>query len=120
MAGSLLVYLLLASLHEVNANVPPDISDPSWPGGAFPPLPWTSWSLQESLAGFFLGNTSGPNGDEETAREASLGVVGIGWQLGVRESSESWAAPGGLEKRQREAARRLKASRPGVRVMVAS
>ena len=76
------------------------------------------------MAGFFLGNTSGGNSAAETEREASLGVVGLGWQLGVHDSVEGggghWAAPGGLEQRQREAARAIKSLRPSVRVLVSA
>ena len=102
-------------------DLDPAISDPPWPGGGFPPLPWATWDLQASTAGFFLGNTSGPNSAAETGREASLGIVGLGWQLGLRRPDGSaWAAPGGLERRQREAARQLKLRRPGVKVMVSA
>ena len=80
-------------------DLDPAISDPPWPGGGFPPLPWATWDLQASTAGFFLGNTSGPNSAAETEREASLGIVGLGWQLGLRRPDGSaWAAPGGLER----------------------
>jgi len=95
------------------------ISDPVWPGDAFPPLPWSIWSLRESTSGFFLGNTSGQNSPAETVRESSLGVVGLGWQLGLRNGT-AWVGPGGLEARQHEAAKFLKAHRPSVKVMVSA
>ena len=88
---------------------------------AFPPLPssWTTWDLRASTAGFFLGNTSGQNDAAESARETSLGVVGLGWQLGLRDGA-AWAVNGGLESRQREAARLLKVSGSAVKVMVSA
>ena len=113
---------LVAVLQNVNGQA---ISDPAWPGGAFPPLPasWRTWKLRDSVSGVFMGNTSGMNSAEETSHEASLGVIGLGWQLGVH-SGAAWASPGGLEMRQREAARLLKAAAgkagKAVRVMVSA
>jgi hypothetical protein len=58
------------------------------------------------------------------AREASLGIIGLGWQLGLRNLSGggagAWASPGFLEARQRAAARQLKARHPGVKVLVSA
>jgi hypothetical protein len=113
--------LLLGPASSSGGRLDPAISDPAWPGGAFPPLPssWTTWDLRASTAGFFLGNTSGQNDTAESARETSLGVVGLGWQLGLRDGA-AWAVNGGLESRQREAARLLKASGSAVKVMVSA
>ena len=80
----LVLSLVLRLLVSASSSLPvdPAIADPPWPGGAFPPLPsWSTWSLRGSTAGFFLGNTSGPNGPGESLREASLGVVGWGGSL---------------------------------------
>eukprot|EP01050_Picozoa_sp_SAG11_P031863 SAG11_NODE_10085_length_857_cov_0.848285_2_plen_138_part_01 len=96
--AALLLRVLLLLCRCAALEVDPAVSDPPWPGGGFPTLPWATWDLQASTAGFFLGNTSGPNSAAETGREASLGIVGLGWQLGLRRADGSaWAAPGGLE-----------------------
>jgi hypothetical protein len=97
-------------------------SDPGWPvgwgfasHGGFPALPaaWQSYSLQESTVGFFLGNASGMDSAAEEKAEVRLGVVGIGWQLNNIPSHHS-----NLETFEIEEAQRLKALRPGVRVML--
>ena len=126
MGGMLSLPLLLLLLPlmlrlQVLSSLPvdPAIADPPWPGGAFPPLPWRTWSLKRSTAGFFLGNTSGPNGSGESLREASLGVVGLGWQLGLRNGSD-WADAGGLEARQQAAGKLLKELAPDTKVFVSA
>eukprot|EP01043_Picozoa_sp_COSAG02_P006073 COSAG02_NODE_169_length_31557_cov_25.092473_21_plen_198_part_00 len=115
----LLLSLVLRLQTLSSLSIDPAIADPPWPGGAFPPLPWSTWSLRSSTAGFFLGNTSGPNGPGESLREASLGVVGLGWQLGLRNGS-NWAVAGGLEARQRAAAKSLKLLAPDTKVFVSA
>ena len=72
--------------------------DPPWPaGGALPALP------RGRLGAFFMGGTAGQNDAAETARLSSLGIVGLGWQLGLRRADGSaWAVawwPGGAPAR---------------------
>ena len=121
--AALLLLLITAALPAAtavggrSASVGRPVLDPAWPGGGFPALPWASWSLRDSTTAVFLGNTSGSNDGAETAREATLGVVGLGWQYGLWNGRHQ-VFPGGLEVRQRAAAEALKALRPGVKVVV--
>eukprot|EP00746_Dinoflagellata_sp_MGD_P018685 gnl/MRDRNA2_/MRDRNA2_143331_c0_seq1.p1 gnl/MRDRNA2_/MRDRNA2_143331_c0~~gnl/MRDRNA2_/MRDRNA2_143331_c0_seq1.p1 ORF type:complete len:456 (+),score=57.44 gnl/MRDRNA2_/MRDRNA2_143331_c0_seq1:49-1416(+) len=103
----------------------PKQCDPSWPGGGFPALPWApNWGLSESTASFFLGNNTGQNNKSETATEAQLAVVGLGWQLGIRNPTDGFNfyrfVDGQLEQRQTAAAQALKKKNPRVRVMVSA
>ena len=85
-------------------------------GGGFPPLPasFRSWQLNRSTVGYFLGNASGMDSVAEVRAEVGkFGVVGIGWQLNNIPSKYSH-----LETFEIEEARKLKAMRPGVKVMV--
>lgn len=95
---------------------------PGWPvgwgfesHGGFPALPerWQSYSLKHSTVGLFLGNASGMESAEELAAEVRFGIVGLGWQLNSIPSKHS-----NLEVYELEEAKRLKALRPGVRVML--
>ena len=84
-------------------------------GGGFPPLPasFRSWQLNRSTVGYFLGNASGMDSVAEVRAEVGkFGVVGIGWQLNNIPSKYSH-----LETFEIEEARKLKAMRPGVKVM---
>ena len=50
--------------------------------GGLPELPWASdWSVNGSIAAYFVGNASGYNSAQETAAGARLGIYGIGWEL---------------------------------------
>ena len=83
--------------------------------GGFPVLPkaWQTYGLQDSTVGFFLGNASGMDSEDELKAEVRLGIVGIGWQLNNIPSNHS-----NLETFELEEAKRLKAARPGVKVML--
>ena len=96
---------------------------PGWPvgwgfaaHGGFPPLPaaWQSYSLERSTVGMFLGNASGMESAAERSAEVRFEIVGLGWQLNNIPSNHS-----NLEAFELEEARRLKALRPGVKVMLA-
>ena len=114
---AILLLSAVAAAATAVAGVP--AMDPAWPGGGFPPLPWgPNWRLEDAVTALFLGNTSGSNSAEEIAREAAgLGVVGLGWQLGLFDGS-NLAPLGGLESKQAAAAAALKQQRPGVKVLV--
>ena len=101
-------------------------ADPGWPvgwgfakGGGFPPLPagWAAagygGTLRDASVGFFLGNATGLDSPAELRAEVRFGVVGIGWQINNVPSHHSH-----LESFELETAAALKATRPGVRVMV--
>jgi len=59
--------------------------------------------LAASTAIYFIGNDTGLNSIVETVREAHFGVVGVGWQIAMRESN--WEH---LESNERATARALK------------
>jgi len=78
------------------------------------PAPWQNrYQMNQSAVGYFLGNASGMNSPDEVAAEARMGVVGLGWQLSNIPSHYS-----NLEWFELEEARRLKALRPDVKVML--
>ena len=69
--------------------------------------------MQSSTVAYFVGNGTGMNAPDENAAEARLGVAGLGWQL--NGSASNWTT---LEEAEVATARRLKALRPGVKVLV--
>ena len=126
--------LLLASPPPVGASPQADLTRPPacypgdtaccWPGvcpgwqwrshGGLPLLPWpTDWSVNGSIASFFVGNASGFNSEKETAAGGKLGIYGIGWELENIPTHNT-----NLEPAEIEAARALKARNPATRVGV--
>ena len=61
----------------------------AWPyAKSFPPLPWpTSWALNTSTTGYFIGNDKALNSPSELDAEAKWGIIGIGWQLNAKASN---------------------------------
>ena len=84
--------------------------------GGFPQLPaaWQSYSLESATAGLFLGNASGMASDAELRAEVRFGIVVVGWQVNNIPSHHS-----NLEVFELAEARRLKALKPGVKVLLA-
>jgi len=85
-------------------------------GLGYPPIPldgYPTYSMQRSTAAYFLGNDTGLNSAAEYAAEAKFGIVGIGWQIGMR--SLGWQH---LEAAEVETARALKALNPEIKVLV--
>jgi hypothetical protein len=68
-----------------------------------------SWQMNLSTACFFVGNDTSANSPAESLAESRFGAVGIGWQLRAISSNFSH-----LEQWEEEAARELKARRPGI------
>jgi sialidase-1 len=81
-----------------------------------PPLPkrMRSYQMNLSTVTYFIGNASGMDSPTELQAEARFGNVGVGWQIdGI---PKHWAQ--GLEVVELAEAKRLKARRPDVRVLV--
>ena len=81
-----------------------------------PPLPkrMQSYQMNLSTVTYFIGNASGMDSPAELEAEARFGNVGVGWQIdGI---PKQWAQ--GLEVVELAEAKRLKAIRPDVRVLV--
>lgn len=81
-----------------------------------PPLPkrMQSYQMNLSTVTYFIGNASGMDSPAELKAEARFGNVGVGWQIdGI---PKHWAQ--GLEVVELAEAKRLKAIRPDVRVLV--
>lgn len=95
-----------------------------WPGacpgwgwrshGGLPELPWAAdWSVNGSIASYFVGNASGYNSERETAAGAELGVYGIGWELDNIPANYT-----DIEPAEIAAAAALKARNPSIKVGV--
>ena len=81
-----------------------------------PPLPkhMQSYQMNRSTVAYFIGNASGMDSSVELRSETRFGSVGVGWQIdGI---PKKWAQ--GLEVVELAEAKRLKALRPDVRVLV--
>lgn len=83
--------------------------------GGFPPLPasWQNYRMKSASVGYFLGNASGMESRAELAAEDRFGIAGLGWQLSNIPSHHSH-----VEQYEIEEAKRLKALRKDVKVMV--
>ena len=65
--------------------------------------PMPTYRMNASTAAYFLGNDTGLNSRAENIAEARFGIVGIGWQLAMRQSGAQWRA---LEAKERARSRR--------------
>ena len=82
--------------------------------GGLLPLPWpTDWSVNGSIASYFVGNASGYNSEQETAAGSELGVYGIGWELDNIPTHNTDIEPAELA-----AAAALKARNPAMKIGV--
>jgi hypothetical protein len=89
----------------------------SVPGLGYPSMDlldgYPTWSLNRSTVAYFLGNDTGLNNAEEMAAEARFGVVGLRWQLSMRDSN--WSH---LERWEAETVVAIKAINPDTQVLV--
>lgn len=97
----------------------------AWGGGGWPdtmsaahnvalPPSMRSYITNRSVVAYFVGNDSAANSPAENAAESRFGIAGVGWQLGAISSNFT-----NLEQHELATARQLKATRPGIKVMVA-
>ena len=114
-----------------NARPPypyPTHTNPAWPTGGFPPLPWAdasdaaSWTMRAATFANFLGNDTGPMNPALLHNVSALGLAGLGWEMGDHLPTDPAGVInpqqiGKLEERQSVAAAALKRLRPGVRVL---
>jgi hypothetical protein len=85
-------------------------------GLGYPPIPlsgYPTYDMATSTSAYFLGNDTGVNSAAETAAEAKFGIVGLGWQLSMRDAD--WHH---LEKFEVSFAAEIKAVNPKAKVLV--
>ena len=90
--------------------------EPNSSGIGYPPIPlpgYPTYLMNRSTAAYFLGNDTGLNSVRENTAEARFGIVGIGWQLGMR-----WSKWRHLERWEEQTARAIKAINPDTKVIV--
>ncbi len=85
-------------------------------GLGYPPIPlagYPTYAMAASTSAYFLGNDTGLNSAAENAAEAKFGIVGLGWQLSMRDAD--WRH---LEKFEVSFASKIKAVNPKAKVLV--
>ena len=85
-------------------------------GFGYPPIPldgYPTYDMAASTSAYFLGNDTGVNSAAENAAEAKFGIVGLGWQLSMRDAD--WRH---LEQFEVSFAKEIKAINPKAKVLV--
>ena len=87
-------------------------------GLGYPPIPldgYPTFQMNRSTSAYFLGNDTGLNSHAENVAEARFGIVGLGWQLAMRNAQTPWAH---LERWEAITANAIKAINPHTKVLV--
>eukprot|EP00729_Bicosta_minor_P005769 gene5769-1170_t len=87
-------------------------------GLGYPPIPldgYPTMMMNRSTVAYFLGNDTGLNSAAENMAQARFGIVGLGWQLAMRNKETPWQH---LEQWEVVTSAAIKAINPDAKVLV--